>query len=205
MQHPPRSESSPRLFVALMLGAEPGEEVAAAARAALGGEAAAREGFRLPRPDGLHLTLFFLGPVAGERVPGLRTALARGLDGAPAPRLRLARAGAFPRPGRERVLWVGVEDRGAGELGRLHARVLDAVEAAGFDAALDRARPFRPHVTVARPRRGSVPASFYALEVDRVWEPREACLVESVRADGPALYRPMARFPLHRAKGPAEG
>ncbi|MEW6073033.1 MAG: RNA 2',3'-cyclic phosphodiesterase [Planctomycetota bacterium] len=188
-----------RLFVALMVGPA-GAEVLAAVVAALGGEAEAHRRHRLPRGDGLHLTLFFLGDVAAPAIDGLCAELAGALAAAAAPRLRLARAGAFPRPGHERVLWVGVEEEGGeGRLAALHRSVLAAVARAGFDPGEEVRRPFRAHVTVGRPRdprRPGVPAAFYALAADRPWRPREAALVESVAAAGPNLYRPLAVFPL---------
>ena len=186
-----------RLFVALCLGPELGRALAAEVAAALGGEAAAQRGFRLPRPDGLHATLLFLGDVAAAPRARLIAELARALAGAPAPELALGRPGAFPRRGKERVLWIGLAERGAPRLAALRERVLAGAARAGFDVAKERAEPWTPHVTVARPRRppGAL-AGFWALAPAAELAPRSVALVASVPAEGPAVYRSLAAFPL---------
>lgn len=188
-----------RVFAALMLGEARGRQVIDATTAALGGAEAARRAFRMPRAEGLHLTLFFLGDVAGHRIEGLEEELRLVARGCPAPILTLAGVGSFPRRGRERVLWVGVREEGEPRLGLLREGVLDAFAAAGFDPAEERARPFRPHLTVARPRnprRPRVPASFYEGELEIPWPIETLALVESLRTDGPNRYSAIATFPL---------
>lgn len=88
---------------------------------------------RLPRarwvdPEVLHVTLQFLGEVAGERAAPLADALRDAAAGfAPLP-LRLARGGTFP-PGRPaRVAWVGVE--APPEIAALQAALASAAETA---------------------------------------------------------------------------
>jgi len=190
-----------------MLGEELGRRVRAATDAALGG--GDRLGaYRLPRPEGLHATLFYLGPAARSTIDAVVLGLTRALAGLSAGRLRLGACGAFPGPGRERVLWVGVEEGQPGVLGRLRAATLDGFAAAGVRGPVEeeRRRPFRPHVTVARPRgRPRVPAAFHGLDFGLDWSPTEAALVESVRdaGGGPARYLPLVRFPLAPARGDA--
>jgi len=188
-----------RVFFALLLGGELGEDLLEATRVALGGATAARRGFRLPRAAGLHLTLLFLGDVEEERLAPLWEAVRTACAGAPRPRLVVAGAGAFPKRGRERVLWLGVEEERPGRLDSLWRGVLAGAGRAGFDTAADAARPFRPHITVARPRRtpARVPAPFYALSPRRPWTPGELSLVESRRAaTGPPEYVPLERLAL---------
>ena len=184
--------------MALCLGPDLGRDALAATRRALG---PAARGLRLPREGGLHLTLSFLGDVDRDRRASLEALLAALLGGARAPRLELAGAGAFPagRPGRERVLWVGVREVGAGgRLEGIHGRVLEAVGRAGL-AGPDAGR-FHPHVTVGRPRRGTrVPSSFYELGFSRPWSPREVTLVRSLRGNGARRYEPAASFALGRS------
>lgn len=185
-----------RLFVACLLPPDLAHDALAAALAPLDAGA-----FRVPRAEGLHFTLMFLGDVGGERVGELESALGRCLAGALAPRLRIEGPGAFPRRGGERVLWLGVvEEPGETRLANLHARVLTAVEGAGFDATEERSRPYRPHVTIARPRtREPVPEAFYAGGVSARWTPETVALVESVRAErGPSSYRPVSAWRLER-------
>ena len=184
-----------RLFVALMLGPELGAALATEVSVALGAE---RRRFRLPRPEGLHLTLAFLGEVSNEELDRLAPALGAALEGARAPELTLGGAGSFPGRGRERVLWMGVSPMppGRGELTDLHRRTGEALRAADLEPARSKER-FRPHVTVARPRdRAGVPEAFYGLDLELPWCPRELALVESVAVHGPRHYRPLLRFPL---------
>lgn len=178
-----------RVFAALVLGRAQAEDVDRAVSAALAGP----QRFRRPRPEGLHLTLHFLGDVPRERVPALGEALAA-VAGLPAPYLRLAGTGAFPDPSRPRVLWVGVREEPGTEgrlerLARATARALSAGELGG---------PFRAHVTVARPRdpRAGVPVAFGRLTIDEAWRPDAVDLLESVRGEGPSRYESRARHAL---------
>ena len=118
--------------------------------------------------------------------------LAAAVSGQRVPALRLGATGAFPGLARPRVLWVGAEERdgsgrgGAGHLERCRTAVVHALLAGGIDLGEELARPFRPHVTVARPRgdRATVPEAFRALDFGLDWEPREVVLYESVPAPG---------------------
>jgi 2'-5' RNA ligase len=97
----------------------------------------------------LHLTLVFLGQVQAQFLGTVKAAARRAAAvGAPF-RLRLNSGGSFPRSGRARVLWAGVE---AGEaLASLHTRL--QAELRGVDGvSTDDERDFHPHVTLARCR-----------------------------------------------------
>jgi len=104
------------------------------------------------RPEGIHLTLKFLGEVPEAKVPEIMDALAI-TAGTGALRIEIAGAGAFPNAKSPRVIWSGV----AGEVEKLttlQAAVEDAMRKLGFEAE---ARKFSPHLTLARikfPRRG---------------------------------------------------
>ena len=107
------------------------------------------------RPEGLHLTLAFLG----TRAPGeLATLEATGATVAARHRpltLRTAGLGGFPEGDRARVLWLGVAPDAA--LEALAADLRGALAAAGeaFDA-----KPFRAHLTLARFRGARPLAAF---------------------------------------------
>lgn len=96
-------------------------------------------------PPNWHVTLRFIGKVEGvayQRWLGE-------MDTAPLPapfRVTLSGLGAFPRPARATVLWVGVEGEPLGDL----ATVVD--EAAGGAGLGHEERPFRPHMTISRVR-----------------------------------------------------
>ena len=192
------------MFVALMLGPELGARVEAATLGALRVDrrSARREGLRPYGAADLHATLFFLGEVGGETAREVDSALALHLEGARAPDLRLGAAGAFPQPGRERVLWMGIEDRGG--LEELQERTTEACAELGFTPE---ERPFHPHVTVARVRRrrdGGFPRvgrRFYGLDLGLKWKPREVALVESLGGGGGDAYGVASTFPLEPDSG----
>lgn len=187
------ARESARSFVALPLGTELGEVVAARCAPALQGAP-----FRLTRGEGLHLTLYFLGDVGREELPGVAAALRDSLAGLPAPALGLGRTGAFPGASNARVLWVGVEERGApGRLDACRRAVLDGLARAGVDTREEEGRPFRPHVTVARPRgRARLPAAFGALALGLDWNPGAVELLESRMGPGGSRYACLERFPF---------
>ena len=61
-----------------------------------------------PRPEGIHLTLKFLGEVSEERVPQILQALALALSGTERFRLGVEGVGTFPNPASARVVWLGI-------------------------------------------------------------------------------------------------
>src|SRR5438309_978649 len=94
--------------------------------------------------DQWHITLQFLGNRADL------DAVASALDGLDVAggAARVGGAGAFPDARRGRVLWLGLVD-GAALATRLAAAVVERTETLGHERE---ARPFRPHVTLARGR-----------------------------------------------------
>jgi RNA 2',3'-cyclic 3'-phosphodiesterase len=94
----------------------------------------------------LHLTVRFLGDTADDRVDGVSDAIDAALAGRDAFDVALSGAGSFPSGRKPRTLWLGIE-HGTEALGGLAAAVDAAVVPLGW--APD-ARPYRPHLTVAR-------------------------------------------------------
>ena len=95
----------------------------------------------------LHLTVRFIGEVDDGRAPAIRDALELPL-GIGAFDLTLAGAGAFPKGGSPRVLWVGVTT-GREELLRAEQEVSSRLAALGFPPE---ERAYSPHLTLARVR-----------------------------------------------------
>lgn len=146
-QKPPRASSDVRMraFVAIELSAD-----AKCALTALIQSLRNRriDGLRLVRPEGIHLTLKFLGNINASRVPRIAEALAAASARHAPFRLTLTAPGFFPNADRARVLWVGV----GGELRPLidlQRDVDETLAALGFAAEK---RPFNPHLTIARMR-----------------------------------------------------
>jgi RNA 2',3'-cyclic 3'-phosphodiesterase len=100
------------------------------------------------REGKLHLTLKFLGNIPLEQVDYVSDAASRAGKGVPPFEISLAGAGAFPKHGPPRVIWIGVEDS-SGRLSKLQERLEKECEQKGFPRE-DRA--FNPHLTLARLR-----------------------------------------------------
>jgi len=106
---------------------------------------------RLARRDNWHVTLVFLGEVPEQRSADVPEAIQRAVGGwraaaLGAPELRLAGGGRFGR-GRFTILWVGLDgEREA--LGRLSQHVRRELKR---DRLPYDTKPFKPHVTLARP------------------------------------------------------
>lgn len=106
---------------------------------------------RWVRPEGIHLTLRFLGDVPVDRLDNIADALSRcpGDEAGEPIRVEASGLGVFPSIRSPRVLWVGfrhVPDA----LYRLQQRVEKAMVALGVP---EERRPFSPHLTVGRFRR----------------------------------------------------
>jgi RNA 2',3'-cyclic 3'-phosphodiesterase len=111
------------------------------------------------RPEGIHLSLKFLGEVPDERESELAAALGRAAKGTRALSLALGGFGVFPDFERPRVVWAGVAGEPALEI--LQHRVEQEFAPLGFPTE---ARPFRPHVTLGRAAREARPRDFAGLE-----------------------------------------
>lgn len=98
------------------------------------------------RPEGIHLTLKFLGEVPEEKASEVMAALTGAVRGSEKLNLEVAGAGAFPNVKVPRVLWIGVTGD-IEKLAILQAKVGDAMERLGFERE---ARTFSPHLTLAR-------------------------------------------------------
>jgi 2'-5' RNA ligase len=156
---------------------------------------------RWTRPEGIHLTLKFLGEISEERVKQVTEVLA-GLGAVEKFSIEVKGFGFFPDARRPRVFWVGLEAPPA--LGELVRRVEAAMEKLGF-APED--RPFAPHLTLARFKTPRPQPTLKALleregEVGNLQPPllgrfevSEFFLFESKLSPHGAEYRKVARFP----------
>ena len=99
-----------------------------------------------PRPEGVHLTLKFLGEVPESGVTDIANALNRAVQGMSKFRLEVGGVGAFPNAKNARVVWIGVSGE-TEKLNRLQAAVEDEMVRIGLEPE---DRPFKPHLTLAR-------------------------------------------------------
>jgi 2'-5' RNA ligase len=175
-----------RLFAALELPAAVRADLAAFGHAAAGRDQALRP----VAEDAVHLTLAFLGhrdiaeiAPAAEAVRGIRAA---------APALSLGDP-LWLAPRRPHVLTVALEDPD-GSLATLRADVVDRLSAAIDWRAED--RPFRPHVTVARVRRGARPRRDLPDPPRAAFAGEALVLFRSHLGQGPARYEALERVEL---------
>jgi len=101
------------------------------------------------RDSNLHLTLKFLGEIPQHSVGDFSEAASRAVRGVQPFSIRLEQTGIFPAAGQPRVLWIGVDDSRA-KLAELQARLEEESDRTGFARE---ARPFHPHLTIARLRK----------------------------------------------------
>jgi len=181
-----------RLFVAAPLPESFRRELAAHVRRHTGG--AGLPGRVVP-VDNWHLTLRFLGDTSRDAHDRLVAALAAADMGASFD-LELGALGAFPRPERARVLWIGAGE-GRERLVALAAIAESAAVAAGF--APER-RPFSAHLTLSRlkPERDVSPIVAAVSPFGSRTAIDEIVLYRShLRREG-AEYEALRRFPLAR-------
>jgi RNA 2',3'-cyclic 3'-phosphodiesterase len=149
-------------------------------------------GIRLVRPEGIHLTLRFLGDTSPAQVETMRSLLAAAASACPAGEARVAGLGTFPERGSPRVLWLELD--APSPLLDLQRACERAARAAGFERE---AHPFRAHLTLGRWRQRAArpdlpPADLGATRLDTL------VLFRSDLQPGGAVYTPLARFPLGR-------
>jgi len=132
-----------RLFVACELPQE-ARDALAAVQSDLRAQGTGR--LRWVRPEGIHLTLKFLGAVAPEMAERVVDALAKSIVEPFTLNLRFDRLGSFGGRMRLRVLWIGLAGD-VDELSSLAEMVETALAPLGFPRE---SRPFAPHLTLAR-------------------------------------------------------
>jgi 2'-5' RNA ligase len=182
-----------RAFVAV----RPPDEVLDAVAAAVAPGRTVQVGPRWEQRERYHLTLQFLGPV--RRLAPVVEGLAAATADRPAFSFRLGGAGAFPKPGRARVLWIGAA-AGGGQLVGLAGALSGALGPLGYEP--DRAE-FHPHLTVARLKVpdnvADVLAAIGAGAVGEAFTVGEVVLYQSQLSPKGPTYTVLERFPLRNA------
>jgi 2'-5' RNA ligase len=154
---------------------------------------------RWVKPQGIHLTLKFLGDVPASQIE----TIAEATRGACAPyasfSFTIGRLSCFPNPRRPRVVWVGV-DEPRGALVRLQRAIEGALTPLGYPPER---RPFHPHLTLGRVKGGSRDAlqalGEYVSRAQVKVGTMEATSVSLMRSEllsGGAVYTELATAPL---------
>lgn len=147
--------------------------------------------WRWTDPESWHVTLAFLGAVDPTDVDPIAEAVGHVAARVEPRWVEADRLGAFPSPGRARVLWCGLADR-SDRLVALMTAVRDALDVASDETV-------QPHVTLARgTRRPSDVRAF----VKSVKPPAGSMTVDHVEVlrshlgRGPARYETLASIEL---------
>ncbi len=161
-----------------------------------------RHGLRWVRPEGIHLTLKFLGAVSPNRAQRVTDALAAAIVEPFTVNLHFDHLGSFGGRTRLRVVWIGL----AGDVEDL-ASLAETVERALGPLGFPREnRPFAPHLTLARvPDEMSVDDRAHLADLIAAYKlpplPEmtisEVSLMQSFLSPAGARYEQRAAFPLH--------
>lgn len=184
-----------RLFVALDLT----PEVRAALDELLAQLAQVKADVRWVRPEGMHLTLKFIGEVPDQERPAIQDALGRVTSTAPIA-MSFEGLGYFPNERRPRVLWVGI--RASDNLAPLAAQVEAALEPLGIQREK---RTYVPHLTLGRFRSANglagLQAAVAALPTTQFgqFEGSEFFLYQSKLSPRGAEYSKLAQYAFVRS------
>jgi len=181
----PEAEKRERLFIGVPLTEDARRAIEKALPKTLPG--------KLVPAENWHFTLRFLGSTE----TGKRDQLVRTLEAAtcgPRFNIRFSELGAFPSPGRARILWLGI-DEGVERMVQLGAIAEAAARIAGFPAE---SREFTPHLTLSRI---DPPASVRILLGSKLrfgsrMPVDSIILYRSRLGGGPARYEVVERFAL---------
>jgi 2'-5' RNA ligase len=99
------------------------------------------------RPEGIHLTLKFLGEIESSRVEAIQSRLPK-ISEAVAPfNIYVSGSGCFPGRNKPRVFWLGLEQGESNSLTEIQALLENILEPLGFERET---RRFSPHLTLGR-------------------------------------------------------
>jgi 2'-5' RNA ligase len=185
-----QSGSMLRLFVALDVPDQVRRNILAAQKLLIAAHSAV---VSWPRPEGIHLTLKFLGDISAYRVIDITTALDRAASEVRPFKLKTTIAGGFPNLNRPRVIWWGVD--GGNALMNLQLLIEEYLVDAGFDRE---EKGFHPHLTVGRVKQlkpgSELPQKFVEIQFDPIeWVCHELLLMSSVLKPTGAEYKVVNR------------
>jgi 2'-5' RNA ligase len=159
---------------------------------------------RWVRPDGIHLTLKFLGDTPTVKLEEIKAALVRAAAGIEAFTFTVEGVGCFPNLRQPRVVWLGLQEP-SGELRRLRDAVEAQVAPLGFPTER---RAFNPHLTLGRVQRhasksevreiGQVVAASAIGRLDEMTVTSVSFIKSDLRPSG-AVYSTLLEMPFGNA------
>lgn len=155
-------------------------------------------GVNWARPEGIHLTLKFLGNIDEEMISRIGDSMKKATERSSVFSIRLSGLGIFPGPRFPRVVWIGVKEGGE-DLKGLNRAIDKTMDKLGFSAE---EREFRPHLTLGRvrsqERRDELLKAIEELQNFEAgsFEAREVSLIKSDLKPGGAVYTKLLTVPL---------
>ncbi len=152
-------------------------------------------------PEGIHLTLKFLGNITPQKIAGITEVMKQASDGISPFQLQVTEIGAFPNLRQPRVLWIGIKGD-VDKLATLQKRIDLGLASLGF---AKETRAFTPHLTLARLREGVPPrdcrgfgelVSKTPIEVNYKFTVTSLSLMKSQLQPGGAVYSRLAEVKL---------
>lgn len=165
-----------RLFIAV----DPSARQRQAVRLMQQRAAAYLEAVKWVNPEGMHLTVKFLGEVEEEKIPAIAGAMKHAAASAAPFCLQFKGAGVFPSIRRAAVIWIGL-NAGTGPIKDLADGIDRELAGCGFSPEK---REYIPHLTLGRLRRPQ-PASL----IERFLDAEREFVTEKTTVDGLLLYR----------------
>lgn len=153
---------------------------------------------RWVRPEGIHLTIKFLGNIEEARVPEISDIIEQCTADITSFHLTVRNLGAFPHEKNPKVIWVGAEDE-SGTLVKLQQALENRLAPLGFKAEK---RTFSPHLTLGRLKSPKGKRELtQRLEEHKycecgTFEAKEVFFFKSELKPGGARYTKLKTFPL---------
>src|SRR4051812_28775111 len=150
----------------------------------MGGAAGA---IRWARPEGIHLTLQFLGDVPSDSIPEIERALRNACAYATPFSLQVGGLGAFPNARRPRVIWVGLtgDTQAMAALNALQQAVTEQMATLGFKSD----NSFKPHLTLGRVRENITKSELEDIANTLQYPDAQPAFSAAVDVNGVALMR----------------
>lgn len=153
-------------------------------------------GIRWVRPQGLHLTLRFLGDVENSKIKQINQMVKEASRYAF--QIRVNEFGAFPNLRRPRVYWLGISEP-SGSLRELHQNLQNGLVHIGYEPEI---KPFKPHLTLGRVKDRNAPvidaAHCKAIENIPAATIDSITVMKSELTPSGAVHTPLCRIPLER-------
>jgi 2'-5' RNA ligase len=157
------------------------------------------ETVRWVKPENVHVTLYFFGEVEESGVRVLSDIINTAIHRISPFTINIQGISAFPTVKRARVLWFGIQNEGR-ELSEMYEKIRRGLLETGIAGKVE-ARPYSPHLTVGRVKRGISRKLIDQINKYNDFqfghsEVKELVLFESILMRPGPVYKKIKSFPL---------